>query len=185
MVTYQNRSEVPEKYKWDLTSFFTDEEDYQKNFKCAKEKIHNLEKYKGCTKNPQKLFEFLESEIATIALCEDLYVYSFLINDQELGVSKSIERMNEASNLYGTLDVTLSFFAPELLKLSQDEYEKLFKDNAKLLEYKALLDDIYREKDHILNEQEESIISTLVNSMNHYEEISSTIKHFVKFYTNF
>ena len=63
----------------------------------------------------------------------------------------------------------------EYLKLSQDEYNKLFKKEEKLLEYKASLDRIYREKAHILTENEEMIISSLVNSMNHYDDISSTL----------
>ena len=78
MQKYNSREEVPEKYKWNLTDFFKKEEDFNNSLnKCTKE-ISNLKSYIGCCKNPSKLYEFLSKEIETIALWEDLYVYSYL-----------------------------------------------------------------------------------------------------------
>ena len=33
MEKYNCRNDVPEKYKWDLTSFFKDDKDYEQNIK--------------------------------------------------------------------------------------------------------------------------------------------------------
>ena len=68
-----------------------------------------------------------------------------------------------------------SFFAPELLKLSKDEYENLFISNKKLEEYRADLDKTYREKEHILTENEEKIVAELTTAMNHYDDMSSNL----------
>lgn len=174
MQKYNNRSEVPEKYKWNLTDFFKDEKDFNKTLEIVKENTTKLSTYQGCTKNSEKLYNFLQLEVETIGLWEDLYVYAYLINDQELGNKESIERKNKCEVLNLELEKSISFFAPELLKLSKEEYKELF-NNKKLLEYKDDLDRVYRDKDHILNENEEKIISSLVNSMNHFEDISSTM----------
>ena len=91
MPKYNSRNEVPEKYKWDLTPFFKDEKEFDESFKKTKMLIGELKKYVGCTKDACRLYEFLKKEYETVALYEDLYVYSYLVNDQELGVSKSIE----------------------------------------------------------------------------------------------
>lgn len=181
MKIYKNRQEVPDKYKWDLSSFFKDEEEFEKVFATVTDKIKEFKKYIGCTKNSSKLREFLELEFQVEAMFEDLYVYAYLINDQELGVEKSIKRKNKTVKLSEKLDNALSFFAPELLKLSKDEYQALFNDE-KLNEYKALLDDIYREKDHILNENEEIMISKLVHASNNFSDISSTMLNREHFY---
>ena len=175
MQKYKNRDEVPEKYKWDLTSIFKDEKEFNNSLKKCKELIKKLKEYVGCTKDPKKLYEYLEKEIEAVALWEDLYVYSYLINDQELGKEESVVRKNKTEQLNIDLDLNTSFFAPELLKLSKDEYNDLFKKEERLLIFKASLDRIYRGKDHILTENEEMIISSLVNSMNHYDDISSTL----------
>lgn len=174
---YNSRKEVPEKYKWDLTAFFKNEEDFQKCFKETEELISKLEKYKGCTKDAEKLYEFLVLEVDVITRWENLYVYAYLINDQELGISENSERKQKTEKLNTTLCNNISFFAPELLKLTKEEYEKLFETNKKLIEYKADLDKIYRKKEHILSEEKENIVNSLVQSMDHFEDLYSNLKN--------
>ena len=45
MQKYNNRNEVPEKYKWDLTTIFKDQEEYDKAFNTLKENIKKLNAY--------------------------------------------------------------------------------------------------------------------------------------------
>ena len=113
MQKYNNRNEVPEEFKWDLTSFFKSEKEfndtYEKTTKLAKE----LKKYNGCTKDANKVYEFLCKETEVTALWEDLYVYSYLINDQELGNPSSMARKKKAEQLNTLICTNISFFAPE------------------------------------------------------------------------
>ncbi len=175
MKKYNSRNEVPEKYRWDLTSFFKDEEDYAQSFKETEELISKLETFKGCTEDANRLEEFLKLEIAAVSQWENLYVYASLVNDELLGNSSHIERKNKTENLGALLTHNTSFFAPELLGLSPSAYAKLFTDNPHLEAYRHELDTIYREKAHILNEHEESIIADLINSMDHFADMSSTL----------
>lgn len=175
MHKYKNRNEVPEKYKWDLSDFFLNDSEFYKSLELCKTKIDELSSYVGCTNNADSLYEFLSKQTETVALCQNLYVYSYLINDQELGNSLSIERFSKARDLNSKLEASVSFFASELLKLSNNKYKNLFVENSKLLEYKFELDKIYRDRDHILNDNEERIVSELVNSMDCFSSISSTL----------
>lgn len=175
MQKYNNRNEVPEEYKWDLTPFFKNDDEYNEVYDKTTKLVNELKGYVGCTKDANKLYEYLSSQIEAIALWEDLYVYAYLINDQELGVSESLIRKNKAESLEALLLGNTSFFAPELLKLDRNEYEQLFINNPKLEEFRADLDKTYREKEHILSESEEKIVSELVNAMNHYDDMSSNL----------
>ena len=174
MQTYNSRKEVPDKYKWDLTSFFKDDNDFKKAVDSLKVKIDELKKYKGHIKDSKMLLEFMDKNIDTIALWEDVYVYAYLINDQELGNSNSIINKGIAEKLNMDLEANTSYFAPELLELSEVEYNKLF-ENKDLLKYKFELDSIYRTKKHILSSEEEKIVSNLILSMNHFDDISSNL----------
>ncbi len=176
MIRYNNRGDVPEKYKWDLTSIFENDEVFENTYKEVVKIVDKLSTYKGCTKDSNKLYEFLKLEIDTTAIVEDLYVYSYLINDQELGIESSIVRKEKIERLLGVLNNNTSFFGPELLKLNQEEYNKLF-DNTKLLEFKFNLDYIYRKKEHILSEDKEVIVNDLITSMNHFDDISSNLRN--------
>lgn len=175
MQKYNNRNEVPEKYKWDLTPFFKDNKEFEDTFKRVEKLIDELKEYVGCTKDANRLYEFLVKNVEAVALWEDLYVYSYLINDQELGISENMARKNRTEQLEAKYSTNVSFFESELLKLTKEEYDKLFIDNKKLEEFKSDLDRTYREKEHILSENEEIIISQLTNAMDHYDDMSSNL----------
>ncbi len=174
MEKYNSRKDVPEKYKWDLTDFFKNEEDFLSNYNKAVKEVESLNKYVGCTKDSNKLYDFLQKNFNTGALVLDLYVYAYLINDQELGISSSMERKAKTEKLYSDYNNTVCFFEPELLELSKEEYSLLF-ENKKLDEFKIFLDRIYRNKEHILSEHEEMIINELTSSMDHFDDMSSTM----------
>ena len=174
MEKYNSRKDVPDKYKWDLTDFYKDDKDFNDNLKKAKELVKNESKYIGCTKDSEKLYEFLKYDIETSTLVENLYVYSYLKSDEELGNSESIDRKNKALSLATEYSSVVSFFNPELLSLSKEEYSALF-NNKKLNEFKFMLDEIYKSKDHILSAKEEIIINELESAMNNFDDISSTL----------
>lgn len=175
MQKYNSRAEVPDKYKWDLTEFFENEEQFNKTFDETKVLIAELSNYKGCTKDSKKLYEFLKKEIKAIADWEDLFGYAMLVDDQELGIPESIERKNKGLQLNAELNKNISFFAPELLELTQDEYDMLFEKNTNLMEFKADLDRIYREKEHVLSEKEEKIIADLGIVADRCSDMSSNL----------
>lgn len=177
MQKYNSRKEVPKKYQWDLTEYFKDENDFQASYKKAQIGIKELDKYKNCFENPKKVYEYLQKEIETLVLVQDLFIYAVTMNDQEVGISSSIERKNKVEHLDTEFSKATSFFAPELLKLSSNQYNELFKKCENLIEFKPYLDKIYREKEYILSAKEEQMITELVNSMDHFSDMASTLLH--------
>lgn len=175
MQTYNNRAEVPEKYKWDLTEFCKDDKDFEKKYKEANELADQLSNYQGCTKDVKKLKEFLDLEVKTVGIFEELYAYAHLINDQELGLSKNSDRFARVIDLQTKINVNTCFFAPELLKLDKDKFANMFKEVEGLDLYQADLEKIYREKDYILSEEEEKIINDLEGVNANYAEMSATL----------
>ena len=58
MEKYKSRKDVPNKYKWDLTDIFKDDNEFDKGFKKAIKEVKEISKYKGCTKNSDLLYNF-------------------------------------------------------------------------------------------------------------------------------
>ncbi len=175
MKKYKNRSEVEEKYKWNLTDFFQNEKDYEEKYNKATKDLKELEQYHNCTKDSKHLYSYLEKFMGIWSLCQDLYVYSYLLNDQELGVAKNMERKEKASTLLSNFSNATSFFQDELLELTKEEYEKLFIENKDLEKFKSYLNHIYRYKNHVLDSYTENIITDMINATNHYEDIASNM----------
>ena len=118
MNKYKSRSEVPEKYKWDLSDFFKNDKEYNEEFNTLKKEIEEAKKYVGCTKDSKKLFEFLKYYIEIDNRLENLSLYAYLKNDEELGKKENIERTNTIQLLYNDFLNYISFFEPELISLS-------------------------------------------------------------------
>lgn len=174
MNKYKSRSDVPEKYRWDLSDFYKDNNEFDKELKTVNKEIEDLNKYIGCTKDSNKLYEYITKDIEINSKIENLSLYSYLKNDEQLGVSKNLENINKAESLISKYCTCINFFIPELISLSEEDYKKLF-DNEKLLEHKHWLDEVYDNKKHTLSEKEQSIIDQLIISMGHSEELSSNL----------
>lgn len=174
MEHYDNRESVPSKYKWDLTSFFKDEEEFNQVFNNIKSKIKDLGTYVGCTSSDIKTKEFLDLYIEVLADWEDLFVYSSLINDEVVGISKNIERKSSCELLLDEFNHNVNFFDPELLKLSEEEANKLINSEV-LSDYKFYLENLYRNKDHVLSEKEERILNEFNSFSATYHDMASTL----------
>ena len=174
MNKYKSRKDVPDKYKWDLTDFFKNYEEFDKEYEKLKIEIEKAKEYVGCSKDSNKLYEFLKYYIEIDNKLENLYVYAFLKSDEELGIAENIDKKNKAMMLYSTFSNYISFFDPEIIALSKEDYSNLF-NNKNLLEFKFMLDEIYKNKGHILSENEEKIINDLLTAMNNYDDISSNM----------
>lgn len=175
MKSYSNRDEVPDEYKWNLTDFFKTDEEYNKTLNITSKRVEKLTDFVGCTKDAKKLYSFLKEQFEILVLIENLYVYAYLIKDEDLGKSESLNRLNQAENLWNEFSIKTNFFEPELLKLSNERYSTLFKECENLEEYRFMLDLIYRNKAHSLSEREENIITELSSATSNQETMSQTI----------
>ena len=175
MKEYKNRDEVEEEYKWDLSEFFESNEAFFKASEEVDSKIDIFNDYRGCTKDGNKLYEYLIKLRKVETIVEKMDAYAWLKNDEELGKKENLEMLSKSKDAIAKINNVNSFFEPELLKLSKDEFENLFRENSKLEEYRAFLLDIYRNKEHTLNESEEKIVNSLVMATNNFSDMSSTL----------
>ena len=175
MKTYSSRKDVPEKYKWDLSDFYKNDEEFEKEYNELIKLIPKLKEYKNKISDPNKLYEFLELDMKTYLILINLHVYAYVLNDQELGVEKSIKRLSKMDNTDLKYVQAVSFFEPEFMKLTNEEFKELFVKNKELKKYKKYLEDIYRNKDHYLDEEKSNIVSSLVNAMNSFDNTSSNL----------
>lgn len=175
MKEYKNRSEVEEEYKWDLSEFFESNEAFFKASEEVDSKIDIFNDCKGCTKDANRLYDYLIKLREVETIIEKMDAYAWLKNDEELGKKENLEMLAKSKDAIAKINNVNSFFEPELLKLSKDEFENLFKENNKLEEYRAYLQDIYRNKEHTLNENEEKIVNSLVMTTNNFSDMSSTL----------
>lgn len=175
MKEFNSRSEVPEKYRFDLTDIFPNNQKWEETFQESKKEIEELPKFQGKLRNGQELSSFLKKYIPLTCTIMDLYVFAMLNHDVDLNEECYIDMFNKIENLNSEFETKTSFFDSELVSFTKEEYESLFKTCPELQNYQKFLDEKYNQKEHTLTTEEEKIISILSETFSSYEHISSSL----------
>ncbi len=160
----KNRNEIEEKYKWDLSKFCKDDEDYYKRLKKVETQIDCFKKYEGKLSDDKVLFECLEKEMSLMKEFMLVAEYAHLRlceNNADRNSNEMIEKYSfvssKLSNATAYMDVEISKFSDEKLKGLQEN--KLFKN------YFRFFEAVIREKKHTLSKAEELLLSRLSECM--------------------
>ena len=158
------RDDIKDEYKWDLSKIYSSKEDWQKDFDVVKEEILKIKDYKdNFLKDGKKFYEFLKYDENVSRRLEKIYYYAHLNYDADTLNEKYKVMMNKVSDLYVIYNELSSFVTPELLKLDKKKLESFYGDEEKLKEYKFNIENIYRYKEHTLDEDKERMLSNLSN----------------------
>lgn len=173
----KKRSEIDEKYKWDLTLIYKNKLELDKDFSYVKNSLNKFKKYqKTLCSSAKNLYDFVSLDTKVSIKLEKLYIYSHLLSDSDLSDNANQELFGKIDNLFHDYIKATDFFKPLLLQEDYNKIKSFYKDYTKLNEYKFIFEKIFRYKKHTLNEQEEKIVSELSKSLsassNIYEKLS-------------
>ena len=165
------RCEIEDKYKWDLTKIYKDEKEWQKDFDDVKEKILKVLEYKNSfLSNGKKLYEYLKYDEEVSRKLEKIYYYAHLNYDADTLDEKYKVMTNKVSDLFTKYNELSSFVVPEILKLDEEKLNTFYKDEEKLEDYRFSIENIYRFKNHTLDEEKEKMLSNLSKCLSNPEE---------------
>ena len=165
------RCEIEDKYKWDLTKIYKDEKAWQKDFDDVKEEILKVTSYKDSfLSNGKKLYEYLKYDEKVSRKLEKIYYYAHLNYDANTLDEKYKVMKNKVSDLFTKYNELSSFVVPEILKLDEEKLNEFYKDEEKLEDYRFSIENIYRFKNHTLDEEKEKMLSNLSKCLSNPEE---------------
>ena len=165
------RCEIEDKYKWDLTKIYKDEKEWQKDFDDVKEKILKVLEYKDSfLSNGKKLYEYLKYDEEVSRKLEKIYYYAHLNYDADTLDEKYKVMTNKVSDLFTKYNELSSFVVPEILKLDEEKLNTFYKDEERLEDYRFSIENIYRFKNHTLDEEKEKMLSNLSKCLSNPEE---------------
>ncbi len=160
----KTRSEIEEKYKWDLTPIYKDVDSWYEDYDLASKEIKKVLEFKGnIVKNAKNLLDYIEFSMNLERKLYKLYYYAHLNFDSDT-TNDEYQKMNgKIENLLAEYNRLDSFANPEMMKIDYSQVKEFYKEEPRLEEYEFLLEQLYRYKDHILNTEAESIISSFAN----------------------
>ncbi|MBR2603757.1 MAG: oligoendopeptidase F [Bacilli bacterium] len=156
------RTEIDNKYKWDLTTIYKTEEDFLVELNNIKIKISNISKYEELIKKDLScLFDMIYTYYDIVYFINKLFLYAHLLFDTDTKNEKYQEYVGKVSNLDEDFSKLSSYMIPALLKYDYSDILNQINNDNRLKEYAFTLEKIFREKEHVLSEKEEKLISNL------------------------
>lgn len=154
------RSEVDEALQWDLTRVFPNDEAFEKEWDHVQSLATAFEQYKGTLQqSAEHLRQVIGDMMQLYRRLEVVYVYASMKNDQDTTNATYQAMEAKATSLYTFVIEKVSFFEPELMAIPQDVMAQFLEDDI-LAGYRHFLDQILRQRAHILSHQEEELLAS-------------------------
>ena len=165
MEKLRKRSEVNKEDCWDLTLMVKDQAEYEEKKNLILQYNQKIVAMKGhILDSKDTLKEFLEVSERESRLLEQLYIYVRLTYDEDTSNATSLTRKLEMEQLIHTCEDSESFITSEFMKHDYKDILPWLEEDDFLRDYKLYFKRVYRQKERILSEKEERIITKALNA---------------------
>ena len=154
------RNEINEKDTWDLSTIFETDQKWEEELALLTEDTKEAASLEGhLLDSAESLLNITERYLDLSRRLEKLYVYAHMKNDQDTRVAKYQEYYAKAMALYSQLDQVFSFYEPEFMAITEEQYQDFLAEEPKLQPYKHFFDKLLQNKEHVLSQREEELLA--------------------------
>lgn len=154
------REEIPEQYKWKLEDIYPNDELWEQDFRRVEAAAGEIGSYQGrLAESAGVLLEVLRLQDQLSELMEKVYTYARMRRDEDNANPTCQALTDRAGSLNTRVSTALSFIVPEILSLPGETLERFRQEERGLAHYSFVLDELLRQKPHILTAAEEEILA--------------------------
>lgn len=153
----KDRSQLPDKYKWNLADLYSDDEAWRSARDALAKKLPGLTRHQGkLGTSAGALYAALDDIWKAQLELERLYVYAAAKADEDTRLSGPLEQRQAAEQLAVELGAASSWLQPELLKVDPAKMRR-FLDDKRLAPWRFFIEDTLRLRPHTLSAAEERV----------------------------
>ena len=153
------RNEIEQKDKWDLSSLYLTENDWEMDLTLIPDLTKEILSFKGkLSESPETLRNALDTYCRLLMIYETTGNYAFLLTAGDAEDSANQDKYGRYVMTATASEAEISFFVPEIQSID----EKLLSEwcqRPDFIDYKIYLSKLSRLKPYILSEKEERILS--------------------------
>jgi len=154
------RSDIPNKYQWDMKDLYIDEEAWAAAKQALVKDIPSLSQWQGkLGASAASLLDGMSAWEGVSRRVDRLYAYASQLYDQDTRVSRHQQMQSEAAQVYADFQSATAFMRPEILALGKTTIDKYLAEQPKLGQYRMYFDDILRAAPHTLSSGEEKVFA--------------------------
>lgn len=165
--TLPTRKDVPVEYTWRLEDIFATDEQWEQEFQQIQALLPKFSEYKGrLGESAQMLYEALQYRDHVFMRLGKLYAYAHMRHDEDTANSLYQGLETRAEGLYAEAGQATAFIVPEILAMDEDVLHTFLQQYEPLRLYAHELDEMNRQRPHVLSEKEEALLAQAAEVMN-------------------
>lgn len=154
------RNDIEERYKWDLSHIYENEEKWEEDFKWIETSLTGYDKFRGTlAQSAENLLGCFKFDDAIGIKLERLYLYAMLSKDSDMRVSQYQAMEERIKTLYSKVTAANSFIKPELLQIPDEKLKLTLNSSKELQVYSHAINDLIRTKTHTLSKEQEELLA--------------------------
>lgn len=161
------RSEIQVDDTWRLEDIFETDEAWEQEYEAIKALLPKASEYQGrLSESADSLYEALQYEDEVLMRLGKLYTYAHMRYDQDT-TNSFYQGMNDrARTLYTQAASSLAYVVPEILSIDEKKLEDFLNENSELKLYEHALEQINKQRPHVLTAELEAILAQAGDVMN-------------------
>lgn len=154
------RNEQKEEFKWKLEHIFSSNDEWEKEFKEIKELCNEITSFKDkLASSEDKLLSCLKLKDRINSKLESIYVYANMRFHEDMTNTTYQSLSDRSESLSITISSSISFIVPEILSIDEKTITSFIKSSKELGFYEFYLNEILRNKQHVLSSAEETLLA--------------------------
>jgi len=170
----QQRNEIDEKFKWDLSSYIANDNEIEEIFKIMENLIKIYPTYSGKLSNKEVLLEALtkyEADEIKVYKLAHFISHSLYVNSAD---TKILALSQKFDNLYTKMSEANAYFMPQMLELSDDYLSSLLTDE-RFKNFENTIKNVIKLKPHKVDEKTATLLSKMGNFLANNSNLHSIL----------
>lgn len=154
------RNELPVNLTWKLEDIFETDQAWDEELAQLQKDIPQIAEFQGkLSDSADSLYNMLLLQDKLSQRLGKLYTYAHMRYDEDTTNSWYQGLNAKAENVLTQASSEMSFIVPEILAMEEGKVEAFLKENQGLQAYKKTLDEITRQRPHVLSQKEEALLA--------------------------
>jgi oligoendopeptidase F len=159
-VALPKRSEVPEKYTWNLASIFPTTDAWRAELKDVEDALPALAAYKGhLGESAEKLRDWFNDYEQAFIKGGQVFVYSSMLSDEDTSDQTALALRDQARTMFARFGAAVAFAEPELLDVPQEKIEQFMQEEPDLQTFKHYFEVLRTREGHVRSGEVEAILA--------------------------
>ena len=164
-----------DKYQWNLNYLLKDDNEFEEKLEELKKLCEKIASYKGKLGDEQSFKEYYMLQLELENKLGPVYMYAHLGSDLNKKDMSKAAMLQKVMMMFNNFSIATAFEQPELIQVGKEKVMKFIADNKEIEEYRFYMEDLFRKQEHVLNYNEEEILSTVNPALSKGRDLYSAL----------